>query len=61
MKFRFRLPWERASWTLAGSQDLCAQGFGWKKIASEMGVEVGTLYRFATDGSKIREKDFGMQ
>jgi DNA invertase Pin-like site-specific DNA recombinase len=36
---------------------LRAQGFGWKRIASEMGVGVGTLYRFAPEGSKIREMD----
>jgi hypothetical protein len=38
---------------------LCAQrGLGWKRIASELGVGVGTLYRFAGDGSKIQEKAF---
>lgn len=35
---------------------LRAQGAGWKRIAAEMGVGVGTLYRIATDGSKIPEK-----
>src|SRR5580704_14051666 len=37
---------------------LRAQGFGWKKISREMGIGVGTLYRLARDGSKIREKVF---
>jgi DNA invertase Pin-like site-specific DNA recombinase len=35
---------------------LRAQGLGWKKIATELGVGVGTLYRFALDGSKIQER-----
>jgi hypothetical protein len=29
---------------------------GWDRIASEMGVGVGTIYRVALEGSKIREK-----
>jgi DNA invertase Pin-like site-specific DNA recombinase len=37
---------------------LRAQGFGWKKISREMGIGVGTLYRIAREGSKIREKVF---
>jgi hypothetical protein len=37
---------------------LRAQGFGWKKIATELGVGVGTLYRGALDGSKIQARDF---
>jgi DNA invertase Pin-like site-specific DNA recombinase len=36
---------------------LRAQGFAWRRIASEMGVGVGTLYRFAPEGSKIRAMD----
>jgi len=36
---------------------LRARGFGWKRIASEMGVGVGTLYRFVPEGSKLREMD----
>lgn len=35
---------------------LRAQGLGWKRIASHMGVGVGTIYRVALEGSKIREK-----
>jgi DNA invertase Pin-like site-specific DNA recombinase len=35
---------------------LRAQGLGWKKIAGELGVGVGTLYRLAGDGSKIQER-----
>jgi DNA invertase Pin-like site-specific DNA recombinase len=34
---------------------LRAQGVGWKRIAGELGVGVGTLYRFVRDGSKIHE------
>jgi DNA invertase Pin-like site-specific DNA recombinase len=37
---------------------LRAQGIGWKRIAAEMKVGVGTLYRVAPDGSKIRENVF---
>jgi DNA invertase Pin-like site-specific DNA recombinase len=33
------------------------QGVGWKRIAADMGVGVGTLYRLAGEGSKIQEKD----
>jgi DNA invertase Pin-like site-specific DNA recombinase len=35
---------------------LRAEGIGWKRIAAEMGVGVGTLYRVVLDGSKIQEK-----
>jgi len=38
---------------------LRAQGLGWKQIAAEMEVGVGTLYRVALEGSKIRERDYG--
>ena len=38
--------------------DLRAQGAGWKKISREMKIGVGTLYRLAAEGSKIREKVF---
>jgi len=37
---------------------LRAQGVGWKRIAAEMKVGVGTVYRVALEGSKIREKVF---
>jgi DNA invertase Pin-like site-specific DNA recombinase len=37
---------------------LRAQGVGWKRIAAEVGIGVGTLYRLAREGSKIREKVF---
>ena len=37
---------------------LRAQGIGWKKISRRMGIGVGTLYRLAADGSKIRERVF---
>jgi DNA invertase Pin-like site-specific DNA recombinase len=37
---------------------LRASGLGWKRIAAEMEVGVGTLYRLAREGSKIREKVF---
>jgi DNA invertase Pin-like site-specific DNA recombinase len=35
---------------------LRAKGVGWKRIAAELGVGVGTIYRVALDGSKTREK-----
>jgi DNA invertase Pin-like site-specific DNA recombinase len=38
---------------------LRAQGTGWRAIAKQMGVGVGTLYRGASERSKIREKVFG--
>ncbi len=31
---------------------------GWKKISREMSIGVGTLYRLAAEGSKIREMVF---
>jgi DNA invertase Pin-like site-specific DNA recombinase len=34
---------------------LRAQGIGWKRVAGELGIGVGTLYRFALHGSKIRD------
>jgi hypothetical protein len=34
------------------------KGVGWKRIAAEMGVGVGTIYRVALDGSKIPGKVF---
>jgi DNA invertase Pin-like site-specific DNA recombinase len=37
---------------------LRAQGVGWKRIAAEMGIGVGTLYRLAKESSKIRERVF---
>jgi DNA invertase Pin-like site-specific DNA recombinase len=37
---------------------LRAQGLGWKQIAAEMEVGVGTLYRVALEGSKILERDY---
>jgi len=33
-----------------------SEGVGWKRIAAKMGVGVGTIYRIALEGSKIREK-----
>jgi len=38
---------------------LRAQGLGWKRIAKDLGVGVGTVIRHAGEGSKIRERDFG--
>jgi DNA invertase Pin-like site-specific DNA recombinase len=38
--------------------ELRARGDGWKKISRQMGIGVGTLYRFAREGSKIREMVF---
>jgi DNA invertase Pin-like site-specific DNA recombinase len=37
---------------------LRVKGVGWKRIAAEMGVGVGTIYRVALDGSKIQQKVF---
>ncbi len=37
---------------------LRARGLGWKRIAEELGVGVGTLYRLTGDRSKIREEVF---
>jgi DNA invertase Pin-like site-specific DNA recombinase len=39
-------------------QALRAQGLGWKCIASELGLGVGTLYRLAREGSKTQERVF---
>jgi len=36
-----------------------AQGVGWKRIAAETGVRVGTIYPVTLEGSKTREKDSG--
>ena len=38
--------------------ELRAQAAGRKKISREEGIGVGTLYRLAREGSKIREKVF---
>jgi putative DNA-invertase from lambdoid prophage Rac len=38
---------------------LRAQGVGWRAIAKQPGVGVGTLYRSVLGRSKIRERDFG--
>ena len=38
---------------------LRAQGVGWKRIAADLGVGVGTVLRHAGEGSKSREKVFG--
>jgi hypothetical protein len=37
---------------------LRAEGVGWKRIAAEMGAGVGTIYRIALGGSKIRQMVF---
>jgi DNA invertase Pin-like site-specific DNA recombinase len=37
---------------------LRATGLGWKQIASELGIGVGTLYRLAPQGSNIRQTDY---
>jgi DNA invertase Pin-like site-specific DNA recombinase len=38
---------------------LRASGLGWRAIAQQLGVGVGTLYRFVPGRSKTREKVFG--
>jgi DNA invertase Pin-like site-specific DNA recombinase len=40
---------------------LRAQGVGWRAIAKQLGVGVGTLYRGTAGGSKTRERVFGTQ
>jgi len=40
---------------------LRAQGVGWRSIAKQLGVGVGTLYRGTPGRSKTREKVFGTQ
>lgn len=37
---------------------LRSQGIGWKRIAAELGVGVGTVLRLAKSGSEIQEKVF---
>ena len=37
---------------------LRAKGVGWKRIAADLGVGVGTIYRVALNGSKTQEKVF---
>ena len=37
---------------------LRTKGIGWKRIAAEMGVGVGTIYRVAIDGSKTLGRFF---
>jgi DNA invertase Pin-like site-specific DNA recombinase len=34
------------------------QSLSWKKISRQLSISVGTLYRLAAEGSKIREKVF---
>jgi hypothetical protein len=34
------------------------QGIDWERIASQMGVGIGTIYRVAVHGSKTPEKVF---
>ena len=38
---------------------LRAQGLGWKAIATDLGVGIGTKLRHPGEGSKIKEKIFG--
>jgi hypothetical protein len=40
-------------WTI-----LMVPAYGWKRVAAEIGVGVGTIYRVALEGSKIRERVF---
>lgn len=40
---------------------LRSEGLGWRSVAKQLGVGVGTLYRVAGERSKIREKVFGTQ
>jgi DNA invertase Pin-like site-specific DNA recombinase len=40
---------------------LRASGLGWRTIATQLGVGVGTLHRFALERSKTVERPFGTQ
>lgn len=40
---------------------LRSEGLGWRSVAKQLGVGVGTLYRMAGGRSKIQEKVFGTQ
>ena len=40
----------------SGVADLRSQGLGWKRIAAELGIGVGTLYRLSLHGSQIQER-----
>src|SRR6266702_1109518 len=53
-----RLGRPRVSVSLAKIQELRAEGLTLREIAAEMEIGVGTLYRLAREGSKIREKVF---
>jgi DNA invertase Pin-like site-specific DNA recombinase len=43
----------------SGIASLRAAGYGWRAIAKQLGVGVGTLYRIAPGRSKTRERVFG--
>src|SRR5258708_38420724 len=45
-------------WTLKRIAARRAQEVGWARIAAEMGVGVGTIYRVTLEGSKTREQGF---
>jgi DNA invertase Pin-like site-specific DNA recombinase len=53
-----RLGRPRLSVDSARIAELRAHGAGWKRIAAEMGIGVGTLYRLSREGSKILERVF---
>jgi len=37
---------------------LRVKGFGWKRIAADLGIGVGSVLRYSTDGSKIQGERF---
>src|SRR6202521_5055463 len=53
-----RLGRPRVAVDAARIEELRSQGLSWPKIAVELGVSVGTIYRVAAEGSKIPEKVF---
>lgn len=50
--------WPRSVLDTSRVAALRSQGLGWKKVAAQMRVAVGTIYRFALNGSKIPGKVF---
>jgi DNA invertase Pin-like site-specific DNA recombinase len=54
-------PWRGAPKKILDTKRIAAlrgKGVGWKRIATELGVGVGTIYRIALEGSKTLEKVF---
>jgi len=56
-----RLGRPRKNFDSARIVTLRKRGLGWRAVAAELGVGVGTLYRMAAGRSKIREEVLGTQ